>query len=564
MFLVHGSVFSGLSRKTTFAFNAPYMETSAYARPSAFLPGSRPRTPPAYRVCDGMTEAVLDFMIVFAPWAFGATERWSIWTLNIAAYALGGLLFAKWLIRWRAGYRPMRWGDGGAKERSRPTGDGSGETQSAEHGAWSGGERERTASKGVTVSLAALTVLVLAWCLTSALNARSTFIYREMAFVPHDCVAWLPHSYDSRATWQAFWMYLGLALTFWAARDWLLGQTARERRDARGEDREQSAEGAGGVRPSAFPMRLQRLLWVLCMNGALLALEGILQRLSGTNKLLWLVQPVINQSGELQFGPYAYRSNAAQYLNLLWPVCLGFWWTLRRATRGSGRAGGRVGGGPQVLLLPCAVLMAAAPIISVSRGGAIVAWAEILAALALLMFVQRKGHWLLRLGIILLFAASLALAGHLGWEKLQPRLKTLFSDDLGGRVEIYRNARQMARDFPWLGTGPGTFPWIYHLYRASAQSEWAAYAHNDWLETRITFGGIGFAMILAALASALLRWFGGGGIEAHWLFVSMIWLALAGCLLHARFDFPFQIYSTLALFLHLSAIVFCLSRGDNR
>ena len=67
-------------------------------------------------------------------------------------------------------------------------------------------------------------------------------------------------------------------------------------------------------------------------------------------------------------------------------------------------------------------------------------------------------------------------------------------------------------------------------------------------------------MILASLLIVFLRWFCDGGIPAHWLFVSMIWLALAGCLLHARFDFPFQIYSTLALFLQLCAILFCLSR----
>ena len=51
-------------------------------------------------------------MIVFAPWAFGATERWSIWTMNVGGYVLGLLLAAKWWIRWRTGYRPARWGDG--------------------------------------------------------------------------------------------------------------------------------------------------------------------------------------------------------------------------------------------------------------------------------------------------------------------------------------------------------------------------------------------------------------------------------------------------------------------
>ena len=66
--------------------------------------------------------------------------------------------------------------------------------------------------------------------------------------------------------------------------------------------------------------------------------------------------------------------------------------------------------------------------------------------------------------------------------------------------------------------------------------------------------------MISMLLIVFLRWFGPGGIPAHWLFVSMIWLALAGCLLHARFDFPFQICSILALFLLLCAALFCLSK----
>ena len=561
-------MFSVLRPKTSFELNHLRMQISEHARPSASRPAERMRTPSAHRTCDGVTEALLYFGVVFAPWAFGTTERWSIWTMNLAGYALGTLLLGKWLIRRRTGYRPMRWGEA-AGDRSQRSGAGEagagGKAQNMEQSTRGSTRRTRSMTKLPNLMLSTLTVLILAYCLMSAINARSTFLYREMAFVPREYIAWLPHTYDSWATWQAFWTYLGLALTFWASRDWLLGKTARERQEARDEGQGPSDRVARHLATAAFdlPARLQRLLWVLCLNGAVLALEGILQRLSGTGKLLWLVQPVFNQTADAQFGPYAYRSNAAQYFNLVWPVCLGYWWTLRRANRNSPRAGARVGGGPHVLLLPCAVLMAAAPIISSSRGGAIVAGLEMLLALALLLFAQRRGHAWTRLGIVLLFAVALLLAGRFGWEKLEPRLKAMFSDEMSGRVEIYRNAQQMARDFPVFGMGPGTFPWVYHLYRATAQSAWAAYAHNDWLETRITFGWVGFVMIIAAQGIVFLRPVGNGGIAAHWLFISMIWLSLAGCLLHARFDFPFQIYSTLALFVQLGAILFCISRKES-
>src|SRR5262249_1153417 len=238
-------------------------------------------------------------------------------------------------------------------------------------------EGRMNSSRLATVALAVLTVSILANCFISAVNARSTFIYRQMAFEPHEHVTWLPHSYDRWASTQSFWMYLSLALTFWAARDWLLGKSGAERRDSRSSIGETGDDFPAGAYRPLIPVRLRRLLWVLCLNGAALALESILQRLSGTDKLLWLVQPAINKYAELQFGPYAYRSNAAQYFNLLWPVCLGFWWTLRREGKLASRAAPRLGAGPHVVLLPCAVLLAAAPIISTSRGGALVAFGGI-------------------------------------------------------------------------------------------------------------------------------------------------------------------------------------------
>ena len=56
------------------------------------------------------------------------------------------------------------------------------------------------------------------------------------------------------------------------------------------------------------------------------------------------------------------------------------------------------------------------------------------------------------------------------------------------------------------------------------------------------------------------RWFFPGAIHGGWRMISLLWLSLAGCLLHARFDFPLQIYSVLMLFLVVCAILFTLSR----
>jgi len=357
-------------------------------------------------------------------------------------------------------------------------------------------------------------------------------------------------------------------------RDWLLGkggsprrQHARSGRGSGERSRQESPPGGqlenvkgGPESPFEVPNRLRILLWVLCINGSILALESILQRLSGTNKLLWLVVPEMNFNAAAQFGPYAYRSNAASYLNLLWPVCLGFWLVLRHASRPSLRSGHRVGSDNYLVLLPGAVLMAACPIISTSRGGAIVAVASIVVTMAILLRSTRRESAATRAGAVSLFLIVLAFSASLGLKDLAPRFRTILDDQMSNRVEIYRNALPIARDFPLFGTGPGSFSAVYQLYRNNPDQEWAGYVHDDWLETRIAFGWIGFALILLLLATVLTRWFVGPGIAAPWEFVAMMWVALSGCLLHGKFDFPFQIYSIVSLFLTLCAILFCVAR----
>jgi O-antigen ligase len=153
-----------------------------------------------------------------------------------------------------------------------------------------------------------------------------------------------------------------------------------------------------------------------------------------------------------------------------------------------------------------------------------------------------------------------SFAGYLGWAQLKERLRTVFADDLSGRVEIYENARKMAAEFSWFGSGPGTFASLYILYRTGPEQEWQAWVHDDWLETRITFGWIGSLLVLLMLVIALVRWFGSNGIRLPRTTVRMFWLALAGCLVQARFDFPLQVYSVLFLFVLWCSLLFCLSR----
>ena len=484
-----------------------------------------------YRICDDLSGMLIFPMLVFGPWAFGTTDPWSIWIMNIAGYALGILLLVKLFIRKSKGYTALRW-----------------ENYSI-HSATKTRHRHPLA-RLLARSLAGLTLAVLAFCLVSAWNARSSYNSDTRLFEYHRCLAWLPHSLDSHRSWFTFWTYLGLAASFWAVRDWLLGMTPAEERAIR------NSEFAGHHSSFAITGRLRQLLWLLCLNGAMLGVECIVQRASGSSKLLFLIQPLVNPGGESQFGPYHYRSNAAQYFNLLWPVCLGFWWTLqvRSAERGVRSSSFRTWN--HVLLL-CAAIMAACPIISTSREGALVAAGMlILAVIFLAVFGIPKSSFAM-LGFFLVLA--LALGWHFGWSSLEPRMEQI-GEGYNYREAMYDAAKPMAADYPIYGTGPGTFATVFQLFLISPATYWPEQLHNDWLETRITFGWAGMALLLAALACVASRWFVPGGIRGGRRFVALIWLALAGCLLEARFDFPFQIHSILFLFLVFCAVLFSMSR----
>ena len=488
-----------------------------------------------YRVCEDVTGWLIYLMAVFSPWAFGTTQPWAIWTMNVAGYALGILLAAKLVIRGGKGYRPPRWEEA-LPDADRPT--------------------ARFTAAQLTRVLAALSVAILLYCWISAVNAYATYHRDGLSFEYHACIRWLPHTFDSALTWEFFWAHLGLAGSFWAVRDWLLGKADHEDRpriQSGGADDDGSAE--------LLPARLRRLLWLLVINGGLLGVEGIAQRLEGAGNLLFFVKPHVNPAAVAQFGPYAYRANAAQYFNLLWPVGLGFWWLLHRA-RGFRQH-------THHWVLVSSVIMAACPIISTSRGGALITVGILLLGTIFLVAshflftaspheTRRAGR--VKVGIIVTFClAVLALGYSLGWKSLKPRLADL-DEGFAGREETYATARPMAADYPVFGTGPGTFETVFQLYRISTDTYWPVQLHNDWLETRITFGWAGSALIALALGAVWLRWFARGGIHGSRRLVLLMWLALAGCLAHARYDFPFQIHSIVFLFLVHCAVLSILSR----
>ena len=473
------------------------------------------RTPTLHRWLDAFSGAVILFLVVWAPWAFGCTIYWAKIWLEAGCFLLGAALAGKHLVRWRFGYRPARW--------VKPTAAG------------------RWAVRG----LAVLSVLFLFWAAAGVWNARSDVVItragpllREFERTP---VAWLPSSLDRWASAPEARRYLAYALAFWAIRDWLLGKTRREKH---------------APPDCPFPtQRLRWLLWTLAISSGLLALVGILHRLDGSDKLLWLITPIINRHNEQQFASYPYRTNAAQYFNLVWPVILGFWWSLHAQNRRHNPRS-RFGNEPALMLLPLVGLMVAAPIVATSRGGALVlgAMAVLVAAVTAL---QRRVNLGVRAGLGAALIGALALGWIVGGEAQQKRFATVFDDNLSGRVEIYRTARNMAKEAGWQGMGAKSFEALNVLYRENPEEKWQGYVHDDWLEVRICLGLVGLLLVGGLLGSLGAVWWSSTGPAAPPVFAMFTAIALGGMLLHAKFDFPFQVESLRFLFVTVCAIWLC-------
>jgi O-antigen ligase len=211
-------------------------------------------------------------------------------------------------------------------------------------------------------------------------------------------------------------------------------------------------------------------------------------------------------------GPILYHSHYAAFIEAVLPFAL------YEATR-------RERGG--LLYAGMAAVMYASVIASASRGGTVLATAEVVVVLALQWargFASGRvvGASLLRMAV--LFAAFTAVVG---WEHVRDRF--LEPDPMVGRREFAVSSLHMIAARPWSGVGLGAWPTAYPRYAILDFGVFANQAHSDWLQWTAE-GGIPFGIALATLF--------------YWCvlpaFRSVWGLGVIAVFLHAAVDYPFS------------------------
>lgn len=311
------------------------------------------------------------------------------------------------------------------------------------------------------------------------------------------------------------------------------------------------------------------LLWIFVGNGVAMAVVAILQRFTGAEAVLWLIE----SANENFWGSFFYRNQAVAYLNLILATsaALYFYYYNRAEERAQS-------GGPHLLLFVFCIMIATSIGLAVSRGGII--FGGFLLALFVVLVLGRwvfsrslRGSILLSLILAFFFSAgSYYIVRNINWADIEARFgdvgESISNAEDDARALSTRATWNMAKD-EWLtGYGAGSFRYIFPMYQDSfpeiyyqryhPRMGWIGrrfyrYAHNDIVQFLAEYGVIGYSFLALAVGSwiATLVLKSSGNRLAAFMILAAVGTALA----HAFLDFIFHSPAYLVAFFAMLCLV---------
>ena len=253
--------------------------------------------------------------------------------------------------------------------------------------------------------------------------------------------------------------------------------------------------------------QIKRLLAVIAVIGAAVALLALMQILTGTEKLYWLVP---TNGGPALSGPFLNHNNYCQFMNLSIAAALGLLLIkLEEEFQGMPVTLPSIIG---VLsekrlrwfwyLSGMIVLGIVTIFLSLSRSGMIsmLVAAGIATFLLALQKRLRTRGWIMAAMAVFAFGSVL----YLGFDGVRDRLVSL------GQVREYAGRWQLSREtlaawakFPVLGTGLGTHEFVHPMFDGSNLTAKASHAENDYAQLAEETGLAGVAMAIMFGIAAL-------------------------------------------------------------
>ena len=215
--------------------------------------------------------------------------------------------------------------------------------------------------------------------------------------------------------------------------------------------------------------QLRQLVYVIMGVAAFLSGFGLL-KWSGINPFPWWTYSDIPQQSIRVTATFGNANHLAGYMEMALPLVLGFMMT-------------GVSGGKRIVTIFTTIMVSAALILSLSRGG----WLGALIGLGFMAVALRVDQHFNNKKLILALAGGFLVVSliTLSTTPVVDRMLTLSENDpevnLYSRLVGWRGVSKMIHDYPLIGTGPGTFADVYTKYQPAGLAKRRFYAHNDYL-----------------------------------------------------------------------------------
>lgn len=254
-----------------------------------------------------------------------------------------------------------------------------------------------------------------------------------------------------------------------------------------------------------FKTRAQviKIVRLIIWLGVFIAVFAVVQRLTWNGRIYWIypVRQGIEISAGHIWGPYVNRNHFAGYMELAIPLALGFFLYRMAAVKvlsdmsfirklniyANNRALMPMG-----VFLTSALVMAGVLFMTLSRGGI----AGLATGLIVFMAMSYKRKSLRgKTALLAIIGAVLVVVViTLSWSRLEDRFSDVNEEGRNPRFDVWADSTNLARDFPILGTGLGTFKTAYLSYQTKHPNTLFLNADNDFVETLADTGLVGLAM----------------------------------------------------------------------
>ncbi len=313
--------------------------------------------------------------------------------------------------------------------------------------------------------------------------------------------------------------------------------------------------------------QILRILLVISVTGFAIACFGIIQKFTWNGMIYWF-QPVPEYAAS--FGPFVNRNHFAGYMELTIPIMAVFVFIEKQLEK-------------RILFGFMSGVMLLALFLSMSRAG-ILSFFLALFLVSPLIFLRGlfKKQIFYVLTIIFLVTIFIFI---LTKDMLIQRflgLPAAFS----GRMDIYKGAFGIFKDFPLFGIGAGNFGSIFNLYGSTGRDVVVTHCESDWMQFLTELGLIGSFCIWSYIAVFLKD-----VIFCHYLgrhrccflknvnsahrtgirhdrFVLLIIVAgiisITSIIIHGIFDINMHIPSNAMIACIIAAVLIVVAHGDFR